>query len=737
MRAQVTRRVKSALERQFMSSMSDKLGWGFRRWKDGFHESRKTDVELSLQEQVASLREQHEASLKALQSEHTELVHQQTKLLVKRALERQFMSTARDQMVYAFSTWKDMMHMSRKSDVEKALRDQALEHDALVMRLKYDISKLRDELDKFKVYEDVISIQPPECLVTKVTKDDDILIKNGKSVEQFHIDDQIVDIEVNENSFKEFAATFIAACIRGFLARKKYQTFLRKIPHVILVKVHGAKDIMKISEIFVPSPSKRRPSVVAGFVSNFGTGVPDAYVLLNTIPLAVQSTDHSKSIACYSTAKTSVIKGTFNPDWDEDVRLTMIGPGYITLNLFSQSVIAEDIFLGQAIIDLQEHEKNLYKGKVVHLNMPVKFSSQKVFDTSGNEIEVPDVNAHGYISISVNILSVFSNFCGRFFQLQTNFIGAIYAEKVWIVLCQNVLYVYDTQYEGIFLRKIDGEEIDSVIEVDINKLEIVVPGLHLKLISGELIELLWGDDSITLKGLWKHALTFSTKAQYVQTLPRAGAKRKGTFVALDPDPITSAHSEILSFDISDDFEEDTSLASRLTLQPSLPPSSVDSEKAVDDDANKEGSNVSRDPKDVFSSKASETSKESISESAEVMESESKATNTPFHKVCTHCASVENVGACFQSSFDVTESSHINSINSDTQNRLAATIVDLVETRSIAQRAEQTISRLNKKLSFAEDELADIKSAYAEGNRYIKKLETDIEMVCYIFFMIYS
>jgi hypothetical protein len=290
------------------------------------------------------------------------------------------------------------------------------------------------------------------------------------------------------------------------LARKQVHVSLSNVPHVILVKVHNAKELMKVSEIFTPSPTKqRRPSVMAGFMSNFGTDVPDAYVLVNTVrSLGVAD----RSSPCYSTAKTGVVAGSFDPAWEEEVRLSMVGSGFVVLNVFSKSMVAEDIFLGQACIDLQQYRKELYSssGKVVTLDIPVSLGIHKVYSESGAEIDVPDVEPHGRISVSINVLSVFENMCGCFYHIQTNFFGVVSGDKIWAVLCHDGLYWYDSQFEGVLHRKIEREKIQSVVEVAIDKLEIKMEGLHIKLHEGEVIEWAWGSDSRDIKGLWLRAL---------------------------------------------------------------------------------------------------------------------------------------------------------------------------------------------------------------------------------------
>lgn len=58
---------------------------------------------------------------------------------------------------------------------------------------------------------------------------------------------------------------------------------------------------------FLPSPdsaSHRRPSVIAGFMNNFGSSIPDPYVLVNMVLSNV-----TKGQNCFSTGSTTVRNG--------------------------------------------------------------------------------------------------------------------------------------------------------------------------------------------------------------------------------------------------------------------------------------------------------------------------------------------------------------------------------------------------------------------------------------------
>jgi hypothetical protein len=190
----------------------------------------------------------------------------------------------------------------------------------------------------------------------------------------------------------------------------------------------------------------------------------------------------------------------------------MVGTGFLVLNVFSKGVMSEDIFLGQAHIDLMDHQRELLAGKIVRLDdVPVSFGVHKVFNETGSEIVVPDIEPHGTISISIGIPSIYLNMCGAMYDIQTNLIGVVSGEAMWVALCQDTLYCYDNQYEQVLHRRIARSEIVSVTEIEIKKLEITIPGIHLRLRSGELLEWAWGNDARSTKGMWIRAFTTSAE----------------------------------------------------------------------------------------------------------------------------------------------------------------------------------------------------------------------------------
>jgi hypothetical protein len=126
--ALVCRRVKSALERRFMFSVRDQAIWAFRTWKD------------------FCIHSNHEDSIRRLVEEQAAAHHEQIREKVRRALERRFMYTVRDQISWAFRTWKGIMHSTivhEHAAYAKALMDQQVSSlkDQLLRRVKSTLER--------------------------------------------------------------------------------------------------------------------------------------------------------------------------------------------------------------------------------------------------------------------------------------------------------------------------------------------------------------------------------------------------------------------------------------------------------------------------------------------------------------------------------------------------------------------------------------------------------------------
>ena len=98
--------------------------------------------------------------------------------------------------------------------------------------------------------------------------------------------------------------------------------------------------------------------------------------------------------------------------------------------------------------------------------------------------------------------------CGWFWELKTSFFGEISGEKIWVVLHDNMLHVYDSINEINLIEKIDCHDIADIEEKVFNKLEISMQELTIKFKNKNRGDLLWawGEDASKVKGLWRRSL---------------------------------------------------------------------------------------------------------------------------------------------------------------------------------------------------------------------------------------
>jgi hypothetical protein len=241
-------------------------------------------------------------------------------------------------------------------------------------------------------------------------------------------------------------------------------------------------------------------------MSNFSTGVPDAYVLLNGI-VPTYSSDLSSS--CYSCARTAVVAGSLHPVWDEEILLPISGSGFLVFNVYSRSIMAEDIFLGQATIDISEH-RNVYDGKSVSLTKQLLIATRDVYDIEGNKITVPDIDESNKstIQVKVSVPDNLRNMCGWFFEVKSNLFNILRKEKVYIVLYEGTLTCYESPQRVAVLKKIDCQQIKSVSHLRNDRLDADdYPVLEIVLTNEEALMFVYGSDSKNACGLWKHSLS--------------------------------------------------------------------------------------------------------------------------------------------------------------------------------------------------------------------------------------
>ena len=90
--------------------------------------------------------------------------------------------------------------------------------------------------------------------------------------------------------------------------------------------------------------------------------------------------------------------------------------------------------------------------------------------------------------------------------------GVIKGEKIWVVLCDGEIYVYDSPFEGTLKYHFTCKEISHLEEVLSDKLEIKIECIEITLLKKDSEPFAkshswaWAKDSSKYKGLWRRAL---------------------------------------------------------------------------------------------------------------------------------------------------------------------------------------------------------------------------------------
>merc|ERR1711871_782650 len=285
-------------------------------------------------------------------------------------------------------------------------------------------------------------------------------------------------------------ATRIQRMIRGHHGRIVARRKLQHIPHILEIKVDFASGLPKNND-FLGSP-------------------PDVFILTN----AHRYMGKQKEL-CKSTAQTQVVPASTEPIYQETVKLTCVGRSILCANVMSAHSFGGPTILGQCRIDLDKH-KEIYSGKRKSFKVPLQPIKSKVYEANtGHELTslAPPPNPTGFVSLSVGVPNILKNMCGFFWQINKG-VFDVSGQKIWVVLYEGVINVYDNPHSRRCLMTIDTDTIIDMDETRYDGLEIEVDGVIIRRVETGIdgqkrfSELLWawGDDATQTKGLWRRAL---------------------------------------------------------------------------------------------------------------------------------------------------------------------------------------------------------------------------------------
>merc|ERR1711871_1171213 len=229
-------------------------------------------------------------------------------------------------------------------------------------------------------------------------------------------------------------ATRIQKMVRGMLARKKWNKRLQEIPHCVKVDVDFGTDLPTNNDFFSTKP--------------------DVYVLANVFKKIHKGKEQIKS-----SAVTSVIPGTTQPIFREKLKMTCTGRTQLVLNVMSQHSVGKSSILGQCRLDIEKH-RELYNGKKKSFKLPLEKIRHDIYEHVTNEklSLAPPSNLKGYLSVTIGVPNIFKNMCGYFYQLEQG-VFDIKHQKIWVVLDDGILNIYESPYDRRIISTIDTDDI--------------------------------------------------------------------------------------------------------------------------------------------------------------------------------------------------------------------------------------------------------------------------------------
>ena len=207
---------------------------------------------------------------------------------------------------------------------------------------------------------------------------------------------------------------------------------------------------------------------------------------------------------CFSSSRTKTRPGSTNPIYNEEIHTSDFGKhSKLVLNVYSSHIMGSDTFIGQSTVHLDEW-KGLADGKRRHrFELTLGKATEPVYDARGrliSPLQQPREIA-GTLEIFLNVPSVYRNCCGWFFLI-TNTLTDVRGEKMWCVLKDSVVICYDSPYFNEVLKIIDLKRCTDIrekwfrLEIDVCGVELLFSG------HGRSVELAWGEDKDSYKGIW-------------------------------------------------------------------------------------------------------------------------------------------------------------------------------------------------------------------------------------------
>ena len=139
---------------------------------------------------------------------------------------------------------------------------------------------------------------------------------------------------------------------------------------------------------------------------------------------------------CFSAVKSATVINSQSPVFNESRSASLVGNSKVVFNLLSTHLIGTDTFMGQAVIDLEKF--HISNGKSHQFDLTLGPMVEALYDTKGQPLKgiVNREDACGTLRVDLTIPTIYSNMCGWWWNVTTNFIGVVVSilTRCWLYL---------------------------------------------------------------------------------------------------------------------------------------------------------------------------------------------------------------------------------------------------------------------------------------------------------------
>ena len=252
---------------------------------------------------------------------------------------------------------------------------------------------------------------------------------------------------------------------------------------------------------------------------------------------------------CFSRKQSSVgyvHKHTIRWPEKEQYLICMKGNnGHVVLNVLTSTLFSSEKLLGQVVLDMKDRQHNVdglspyfdvsevakrftYGDKFIVHPPVVGEAHFPLYDKTGCAYESMNHSKftdNGSLRLVLSLPSVFSSLCGTFYEKYNSLFGTIEIKKLWVVVHNNCVHVYNNRFENgdetiNFFEVLDISHIDDYSSrkngnVDAGYTNLAEGGICFKVKRTDSLGInyeeefvwLWSDDTSNLKGLWKRIFT--------------------------------------------------------------------------------------------------------------------------------------------------------------------------------------------------------------------------------------